>query len=249
MSSIKVMIVEDEFIVAQDIAMHLKSNGYEVLDPIDNGEQAILTCKAEKPDIVLMDINLGKGMNGIEAAKSILKNHHLPLIFITAYSDSDMLVRAKQLKPHAYIIKPFNIKNLFSSIEIALYNFSRNQQSDSPVMNEKTEELPGNYISDQRLFIKNGYKIEKICINDIVFLEADGSYCKIITGNNHYTVSNNLQHMLDKINHQDIIRSHRSYAVNINKIESIANNKIQLPSIDIPVSRSYKSHLMKLINK
>lgn len=122
MENTRIMIVEDEKIVARDIKIRLKKLGYNVLDIVSSGEEAIWKAEETNPDLVLMDIVLKGDIDGIEAAKQIRNRFNIPVIYLTAYSDDGAIERAKLTEPSGYIIKPFQIRELRSSIEIALYN-------------------------------------------------------------------------------------------------------------------------------
>ncbi|MGH7890340.1 MAG: response regulator, partial [Thermodesulfobacteriota bacterium] len=122
MENARIMIVEDEKIVARDIKNRLKKLGYNVQDIVSSGEDAILKAEETKPDLVLMDIVLKGDIDGIQAAKKIRDRFNIPVIYLTAYSDDGAIERAKLTEPSGYIIKPFQTRELRSSIEIALYN-------------------------------------------------------------------------------------------------------------------------------
>lgn len=118
--SFRVMVVEDQGIVANDIGMRLKGLGYEVVALCNSGEEAIDKAKEVNPDIILMDIMLGSGIDGIEAARKIKERQEIPLIFLTAYEDDQTLARAKEVAPLGYILKPYDERDLRTNIEIAL---------------------------------------------------------------------------------------------------------------------------------
>ena len=117
---IKVLIVEDEIIIAKDIRQRLETLGYEVTDLASTGEEAIESAIRKRPDIVLMDIVLKHGMDGIEAAGIFRTQHDLPVVFLTAFSDDRTIKRAKTKEPFGYILKPFMERELLVNIEIAL---------------------------------------------------------------------------------------------------------------------------------
>ncbi|OHB47288.1 MAG: two-component system response regulator [Planctomycetes bacterium GWF2_40_8] len=121
MSKAKIMIVEDEWITAEDIKMRLQALGYTVSSPASTGKEAIQKAKEDKPDLVLMDIVLKGEMDGIEAASQIHTCLDIPIIYLTAYADEKILDRAKITKPSGYIVKPFIDEDLKIAIEIALY--------------------------------------------------------------------------------------------------------------------------------
>lgn len=119
----KVLVVEDEFIVAEYIKKSLERMGYCVPSIASSGEEAIEKAKIHKPDIVLMDIKLEGEMDGIMAADVIKSRYNIPIIFLTAYSDDKILQLAKITEPFGYILKPFRERELRINIEIALYKY------------------------------------------------------------------------------------------------------------------------------
>lgn len=120
MSELKILIVEDEAIVADDLADRLEAMGYAVVGIEASGEAAIETVAREMPDIVLMDIMLQGHMDGIEAAQQIGERFHLPVVYLTANADRATLDRAKLTVPLGYILKPFKDRELQVTLEIAL---------------------------------------------------------------------------------------------------------------------------------
>src|SRR3954468_17781674 len=126
MAALKIMIVEDEVIVAKDIQRILKKLGYEAFDPYSNGKKALDAIEKLQPDLILLDINLkGSDLDGIHVAQQIHETFHIPFIFLTAFSDKHTLERAKPTQPYGYIIKPFEEDDIRTAIEIAHYKFSR----------------------------------------------------------------------------------------------------------------------------
>lgn len=121
MASFKILVVEDESIVAMDIKHRLESMDYIVPAITSSGEEAVAKTAETNPDLVLMDIVLKGEMDGIDAAQQIKDNFDIPVVYLTAYSDERTLKRAKITGPFGYIIKPFEDRELHSAIEVALY--------------------------------------------------------------------------------------------------------------------------------
>ena len=121
MKKTKILVVEDERIVAEDIKRSLEALGYKVCSIVSTGEEAVKQAGRYKPDLVLMDIVLKGKMNGIKAANQITSLYHIPVVYLTAHADENTLQRAKITQPYGYIIKPFTDRELYSNIEIALY--------------------------------------------------------------------------------------------------------------------------------
>ena len=128
MSQTRILIVEDEIIVATDIQTTLLSLGYDVLDIVASGEEAIQKAQELQPDFVLMDIRLQGELDGIQAAEAISKIFSVPILFLTAYADQKTLERAKLTKPMGYILKPFEERELYTTIEVALYRHQMEKQ-------------------------------------------------------------------------------------------------------------------------
>ncbi len=157
MATIRVLIVEDEPLIAEDIRDCLTNVDYSVTAVAHNMEQAVAALKKEIPDLALLDINLGKNMDGLEIAKIINEQFFIPFLFLTSYSNRPVIEKAKVTRPMGYIMKPFNERDLYSSIEIALYNFSQgsrprhfqigtlNQKIESPLTEKEFEILKDIY--------------------------------------------------------------------------------------------------------
>ncbi|XZO03702.1 MAG: putative bifunctional diguanylate cyclase/phosphodiesterase [Microcoleus sp.] len=150
MSNNKILIVEDESIIAEDIFDSLTSLGYKVTAIVYSGEEAIIAASEVRPDLVLMDVNLQGEIDGITAAEKIRSRFQIPVIYLTAYADENTLRRVNSTKPFGYIIKPFEEKNLHTTIQIALHrhqydcltnlpNRSLLREKLSQLLNEQTE--------------------------------------------------------------------------------------------------------------
>jgi len=121
MTGTRILVVEDEQIVAEDLKMTLEEMEYQVVGIANSGEKAVELTNTENPDLILMDIMLAGDMDGISAASEIRATHDIPVIYVTAFADSTLLERAKPTEPYGYIVKPFNEREVQSNIEIALF--------------------------------------------------------------------------------------------------------------------------------
>ena len=121
MNSEKIMVVEDEWVVADQLCRNLEDLGYKVCSMASAGDEAIRKVEADSPDLILMDIVLKGEMDGIEAANRINSQFNIPMIYMTAYTNQEYIQRAKQTKPFSYLVKPFNQKELHANIEMALH--------------------------------------------------------------------------------------------------------------------------------
>ncbi len=135
MANPRILVVEDEIIVAIDLQHELNALGYRVTDIASSGQEAVKKAGQIRPDLVLMDIRLDGDMDGIEAAEQIRTNFDIPIVYLTAYADTDTLRRAKVTDPFGYIIKPYQERDLHVTIEMALYK----HQTDRKLKTYATE--------------------------------------------------------------------------------------------------------------
>lgn len=135
MTGVRILVVEDEPLIADDIANQLRINDFEVSAIAYDYEDAVYELKFNAPDAVVLDINLGSGKTGVDIAEVINEKYGLPFIYLTSYADKETLERAKRTEPLGYVVKPFDERNLIATLEIALYNFSQKQKSTQPTLN------------------------------------------------------------------------------------------------------------------
>jgi CheY-like chemotaxis protein len=121
LNKVKILIVEDESVIALQLQKTLENFGYAVCSIADSGEEALMKAEEEKPDLVLMDIFLKGKVDGIEAGSRIQIRFDIPVIFLSAFMDDGLLERAKTAKPFGYLVKPFQEKELHAAIELGLY--------------------------------------------------------------------------------------------------------------------------------
>jgi CheY-like chemotaxis protein len=141
----KILVVEDEKIVALELRETLIKLGYTVVGTISNGPDAIRVAGEERPDLVLMDIHLNGAMDGIEAAEEIVSRYDIPVIYLTAHSDRETITRAIQTVPYGYLVKPFNERSLYSNVEKALHKHQvrkRVQKNDPEPVQEGPAPAP-----------------------------------------------------------------------------------------------------------
>ena len=219
MAKVKVLIVEDESIVAKDIQNSLKKFGYQVTASVSNGEKALQEVEEDRPDIILMDIMLKGKMTGIEAAKVIKKRFDIPVVFLTAYADDGTLNSAKVSEPYGYITKPFKEKELQTTIEVAIYK----HEKDLQIKKERDlyHSIIENKESKDSIFVRADYRLNKINFDDIFYVEALKDYVVINTTDNSYTTHTTMKEMVRILPSKDFVRIHRSFIVNLNKIFSI----------------------------
>lgn len=238
----KILIVEDEAIVAKDIQQSLKRLGYDVAGSATTGKKAIELSKEKQPDLILMDIMLKGDMSGIEAATQIKKELKIPIVYLTAYTDENTLNKAKITEPYGYIIKPFKDIDLQTSIEMSIYKASK-ENEDRKFLEILAQK------KDRIIFIKSNSRLVKIKSDTILFVEALKDYVIINTYDSKYTIHSTMKDIEKKLLATEFLRIHRSYIVRIDKIATIEQSNILLEGLDklFPIGGSYKEELFKRI--
>jgi len=134
MSKFRVLIVEDEPVIAENISMYLDNNDFEVSGIAYDSGEAIEQLQNNTPDAAILDINLESEEDGIDIANCINQKYQIPFLFLTSYSDKETLQRAKNVNPSGYIVKPFNERTLLASLEIAINNHAADNKKKMPLL-------------------------------------------------------------------------------------------------------------------
>lgn len=226
---LNVLIVEDEFLTVKRIKKSLTSYNYNVSFDASSVEEAKAILLKEAIDLVLVDINLKGKESGIDLGAFIQKNLSIPFIYLTAYESTEIVQQALKTKPSAYLTKPFNNIELYTSIELAATNFYEN--------NTKTLDY---------LYIKEGAGLIKIIVKDIFFIKTDGNYLKLYTEDDTLICRLTLKKIKEQLPEDFFVQCHKSYVVNLRKIKSYTSVSIKLLEEVIPISRSYKEILTYL---
>ncbi len=247
-SKYKILIVEDELLVATDIEESIESLGYSVHGTVDSGLKAIEEVEKSLPDLVLMDINLKGEMSGIEAASIITKKHDVPIIYLTANADVATVNKAKVALPYGYIIKPFTDKDLHTNIEIAIFKFGND-------LKLKMESEQFNTFFDLKDHEKNqiivhaNQGLEKINIDDVYFVEKDGEQTIIHLFDEEVATKKPFVELIEFFPKNSFMRVSEEFVINSTKVfavkypEVIIADKMSVITVDA----EYKE-LLKNIN-
>ena len=159
----KILVVEDEAIIAIQIKKNLENMGYEVTDTAASGPEAIKKAGIETPDLALLDIVLKGNMDGIDTAHELISRYNLPIIYLTAYSDQKILERAMVTEPYGYLVKPFNETELKANVEMALYKHKAEQERKENIKNKLMDDyynFVAESIRDSKLYTEEEIKNE-----------------------------------------------------------------------------------------
>lgn len=243
-SPVKILVVEDELIIGAKISMHLEEMGYEVSGIVSRGEEAIKHVKHSPPDILIMDINLKGSMSGIDTVQSINEEVTIPVIYLTANADQHTFDRAKETQPYAFIIKPYKKTDLQRAIELII---SRQASQEGSTDHPKADSLDQPYSLDDRIFIRYRESMIKLLLSEICYIEASRSYCNIVTQESSHLLSVPLKRLEDKLRSGNFFRIHRSYIVNLERMEKVAENHVVVLDKCIPIGKSYKESFLRRI--
>lgn len=249
MSQLKLLIAEDDVVIAQNLSLSLESMGYEVCQVVSSGEELLLQVHQHQPDLIILDITLEGKLDGIETAALLSKATKVPFIFMTAFSDKETIDRAKQTNPHAYLVKPFDARTLQSSIELAIHNAGTRQLQPaqaSTIPTQPTDTVEAdNFLLHDALFVKVRNRLEKVMLEDIVWAEAQDIYCNIKTRTHLHLVSQSLKNLEQRLPTNKFMRVHRSYIVQLTAIEAIEDNNILIGGKQIPIGNTHRDALLK----
>ena len=190
--------------------------------------QATIYLKTESVDLIFLDINLPK-ISGIDFLKSMENPPNV--ILTTAFSN--YAIESYELNVVDYLLKPFS--------------FQRFEKAVSKVVTKQViNKTESDDFEDKELFIKSGFEHIKVAVDDILFIKSDSDYTEIITPKKKYLSSESLRHWLEVLPNNQFCRIHKSYIVNIKKIEKFSGNLVYLPSDNkIPIGRAFKEEFLK----
>jgi len=228
----------------------LEEIGYEIVDNVIVYEQAEEVLKTQQVDLVLIDIILASDKTGIDLGKHIRENYDIPFIFVTSNSDRATVENAKTVKPNGYLVKPFEQQDLYTSIEIALSNFTygtgENKGNNSHVTQE---DVPmSNSVLKDSIFVKKQHLYYRIQFGDIQFIKADNVYLEVNTVDKKFLVRSPLKDYLEKLPKNKFYRAHKSYIVNVDHIDAINSKDIMINNNLIPISKDFKEFIISAMN-
>jgi DNA-binding LytR/AlgR family response regulator len=237
-NTIKILIVEDEAVIAERLYADLEDYGYEVLEPCLTIEQALQTLATEKPDLALLDINLKSAQSGIHLASIINEQYKIPFIFLTANTDDATIQQAAAVKPQAFLSKPVQLKTLIGTIQVAIFNHQSNQI-------QTVIDATANFH-----FIKVGNNYTKVDWANVTHIESDKKYAQIYVKDNKapYVLRISLELLQQQLAVFQFVRIHKSYLVNLSALTAFSNQDVTVNSnITLPIGESYRAAFMQRI--
>jgi len=239
---IKILVVEDEMIIAAKISLFLTDLGYNVVAILPSGEEALQHILTEEVDLILLDIHLKGKIDGIETAVQLQKISKALVIYLTANSEDATFNRAKTTRPAGFISKPFKRMDLQRSIELAMCRMTDDDTASLLSLHNKDVQQ---FILEDRIFVKGKDRMIKIMLTDVLYIEADRNYSRIFTSFKEFLLSVTLKSIEEKLPKHTFIRIHRSYIVNMTQIEEVDDSSVMIAGKPVPMSAGLKDNLLQ----
>lgn len=218
--NIRILIVDDEVLIAETLKDYLQKLGYKQIKMTHSKKETFELLSFWKPHVALLDIRMEELYDGLEIGEQFKSEYKIPFMYVTAHSDMEMTQRILKSKPDGYITKPIRINELMVNLGMVIQRFHE-------VQNEVLIEF------------KNGYDLERIHLSDLKYIKAEGNYVEIYLQSRKLLVRNTLEAILQEMNNELIVRIHRSFAINTQKIKKRSSLEVDLGDIQLPISRSY----------
>ena len=231
MGNIKILIVEDEELYADQLEMLVDKLGYDHIDTLSDYKSVLSLLETDIPDLILMDIHIDGDYDGIELTTKIRESHQMPIIFITSLRDEMTFKRASRTGATHFIIKPFDELQLQRAIELTVHKLTSSQ--DTP------EDWQNDLLVGEHFFIKHMNKLEKVPIDQILYIESDAHYCDIHLESKKYLLRMSLAQFVNRLPKNRFIQTHRSFVVNKSKIDAVdlKDSVVKVGTKTVPLSK------------
>ncbi len=227
----RVLIVEDEALIADHLAAELTDLLYEISGIVDSADQVFDHLSTHEVELVLLDIHLGGHMDGVDIANVINSKFNSAIVFVTSNSDSRTLERVKHTEPAGFITKPFKREQLESTLALAIGSVKKQNKHH-----------------EDAFFLKEKHALIKVNYQDVLYAEANDNYCFLYTKDSRFLLSQTLKSVELKLSSSGFARCHRSYVVNLIAINKIEPRAIFIGDNEIPLSESYRSSILDRVN-
>jgi DNA-binding LytR/AlgR family response regulator len=247
MEELSLLVIEDEAILAMTLCDRLEAEGYRVVGVASNGPRALDLFQRNPVDLVLCDVHIRGDYDGIETIRRMQALRPVPVIYLTAFTDGPTVERAKQTGPAAYLVKPYDLTALRIAIEVAVHNF--HQPTAVPAPAAPPEREPLIRFGADGVFLKQGHQFIKLYLPDVLILEADDIYTTFVTTAKKHALRLPLTTVLDRLAHPALVRVHRSYAVNLHRVDGFDDQELRVDGRVVPMGRRYREGFLKRLQE
>jgi DNA-binding LytR/AlgR family response regulator len=249
---VHVLIVEDEPIVALDLATGLEHAGFEVAGVAGDAVEARRLFVDHDVDILLMDIQLNGEKDGIDTVRELMGIRRTPVIYLTAFTDAATVRRVKETYPAAFLVKPYHISNVLIAVELALEGFAKQQELAAEGGGDRSRTSDGDgggreqlLLWKDQVFVKLNNRYMKVGLSSILYLAAESNYVHLVTTEGRYPLRLGLNQFMEKAVGSRLVRIHRSYAINVDAVQSFTEQEVRIGKEVLPIGRSYKDDFMR----
>jgi len=238
MNNLRIFLVEDNLSFALEVEMLINELGYPLVGQADNGAEAEIEIKKQNANLILLDIGIKGTTNGLVLAEK-LRKQKCAIIFITQSRDRNTYQEAQNFQPLAYLVKPFDLLTLQSTLEQAYRFLSSKKYAGA---NEEGD--------NDSFYVRQNNVLNKINYENICWIKSDGNYCNIHTLNKKFVTKISLVSLMKRLEKMEFIRVHKQYIVPVRRIENINlfDSILNIGDQMIPIGRSYKSALVKQLD-
>jgi two-component system, response regulator PdtaR len=251
MNNFKILVIEDDSLIAKDIKMLIEDWGYTCLGCATNAMSAFKILENAIPDVILVDIQLDGKEDGIQFVEKMQKTLQIPCIYLTAQADWGTVERSKSTFPAAYLLKPFDERHLHISLELALYKTPK-QDNDEVLKPVFAHEVKLNsemlLRKEEFIFIKQKYRFVKFRADEILFLEAEKNYTTINCLQHKFVVRFPLLTVLERLQICNLVRINRSCAINIAYVDEFDDSEVIVKGKSIGITTAFKDDFLKKFN-
>lgn len=242
----RILIVEDDISIAENIQEILELLGYVNIDIANSANQCIKVIKKFRPDLIFMDIKLKGDKDGIELGEIVKQMVDAPLVYVTSYSDPTIIERAKRINPAGFIVKPFNTNDIHAIVEIVLYNKRTKPTAETAAVKTATDSP---FLVNDSVFIKADNAFEKVDYSDLYYVEANGNMVTIYTKNRDYSIRKSMKEIEEILPSQLFLRVQKSFIINMGQIESFSTKEIFIKGgAVVQVGRQYYNSFLAKLN-
>tara|TARA_B100000795_G_scaffold6773_1_gene5016 strand:- start:2398 stop:3108 length:711 start_codon:yes stop_codon:yes gene_type:complete len=222
-----ILIVEDELLIAEDIKTTVEELGYNVVAVAVRADKAIEILNTQKVDLILLDITIKGGINGIDLAEIVNQKFKIPFIYVTSHADSKTVTEAIKTAPQGYVVKPYSNSDLYTSIALAFEN-----------KKEETVTFLPNTDKDH-LFLKIDGLYHKLFYKNILYFRAAGNYIEVHQTDKKYLVRKTFKNLSKLITVNDFVQTHKSYILNRQKITHFNTKQVYINRQEFVLGRAH----------
>lgn len=236
MARVKILIVEDDLIAAEDIKEILEETNYVITGIARSFDEAVELFKDTNPDLVVMDIQLDGQKDGIDVAAELSHINQVPIIYLTGKAEHEVLKRAIRTQAATYILKPYRVEELLTNVDLAIRNFAKSKINAVTALSEAVF-LPTD---------NNGH--EKVMKKDIHYIEGDRGYVRIYTHDKMFHITTNLATLTLQLESPDFLRVSKKYVVNAHHLVKLNKDSVWIEDRQILIGDNYRKELYDRLN-